>query len=482
MWRERSRRQQAANPQRIVQTPIMNQGMPWWVARLPIRYRDRLAGREGAQRAIENLAWLIGDRVIRLGLVFAVNVAIARHLGPDQFGVLSYVLAFASLCAAFSTLGLDAVLVRETIRQPNPERAGALMGTAVVLRMISALVGYAAVSATGVLMHGTEAPTAALVALAASVLLFQALDVGEPWFQAKVASRYAVAARVSALALGAAVKIYFVIEQLPVAYFVCAQVFETALGTLLLTAIYRNRAGARHRWAFDGLLAKSLIREGLPLFLASLAVAAYMRLDVILLAALASEDDVGYYSAAQRIVELWYFVPAAVSMSVFPSLVGVRSSDPPLFFRRLSLLYRFMIFSSTAFALTIAILCRWLIPLLYGDLYEPAVSVLIILAWASVAAAVGVASSQYLVIEGLIHVALARTLIGLSVAVLLLAVLVPPLKSVGAAIAALAGYSAATFAVLLFPGMGQHSRCMLQAFNPLPLFALVVGRKGGSGA
>jgi PST family polysaccharide transporter len=447
-----------------------------------MRYRDRLVGREGAQRAIENLAWLIGDRVIRLLLVFAVNVAIARHLGPDQFGVLSYVLAFVSLFAAFSTLGLDAILVRETIRHPDPGRAGALMGTAMTLRVISALIGYVAVSATGVLMHGTESLTAALVVLAASVLLFQALDVGEPWFQAKVASRYAISARVSALALGATVKIYFVIEQLPVAYFVGAQVFEAALGTLLLMRSYRNRAGTHHRWRFDSPLATSLIREGFPLFLASVAVAAYMRLDVILLAALASEDDVGYYSAAQRVVELWYFVPAAVCMSVFPSLVGLRSSDPALFFRRLSLLYRFTIFSSTAFALTIAILSPWLIPIVYGDLYERAVSVLTILAWASVAAAMGVASSQYLVIEGLIHVALARTLIGLSVAALLLAVLVPPLKSIGAAIAATAGYSAATFAVLLFPGMRQHSRCMLEAFNPLPLFAFLLGRKGGSSA
>jgi PST family polysaccharide transporter len=422
----------------------------------------------------------MGDRVVRLLLVFAVNVAIARHLGPEQFGLLSYVLAFASLFAAFSTVGLDSILVREVVRQPDPERAGALIGTATTLRLIAALVGYGAVAGAGVLMHGTDTLTAALIALAGSVLLVQALDVGEPWFQAKLGARNAVLARGGALVLGAAVKIYFIVGGLPVAYFVAAQVLETVLGTLFVTLIYRRRAGSRHKWRFDRQLAMSLVREALPLFVSALAVAAYMRLDVILLAALATEDDVGYYSAAQRLVELWYFVPGAVCVSVFPSLVRIRAIDPELFFRRLSLLYRFIALSSAAFAMAMAAFSDWVVSLLYGHTYVYAADVLKILAWASFATALGVATSHYLLIEGLVRAVLARTLIGLTIGTLLLVVLVPPLKSIGAAIATVAGYSAATFAILLFPGLERHSRCMLGAFNPVPLFALLVRRKGGS--
>lgn len=460
----------------------MNRGTPWWVRWLPLRYRDFLASREGAQRAIENAAWLMGDRVIRLFLVFAVNVAIARHLGPEQFGLLSYVLAFTALFAAFSTAGVDSILVRELVREREPERLGALVGTAITLRLTCALLGYFAVSVTGALLHGVHALATALIALAGSVLLFQALDVGDPWFQAKTAARYAVLARGGALALGAATKIVFIVAELPTPYFVAAQVFETVLGTVFLMAVYRSSAGAEYKWSFDRPLARSLVRECSPLFVSALAVAAYMRLDVILIAVLASQDDVGYYSAAQRLVELWYFVPTAVCMSVLPSLVRSRSSNPELFFRRLSLLYRFTALSSGAFALAMAMFSNRIIAWLYGSEYASAADVLKILACAGIAAALGIASSQYVIVERLGRVALVRTLMGLGTAVVLLVVLVPTFKSVGAAVATAAGYSVATFAILFFPGLGRHRRCMLGALNPLPLLVSVARRKRSADA
>ena len=46
-----------------------------------------------------NLSWLVFDKIFRASLNIIVTIIIARNLGPENFGVLSYllVLVFFSL-------------------------------------------------------------------------------------------------------------------------------------------------------------------------------------------------------------------------------------------------------------------------------------------------------------------------------------------------------------------------------------------------
>lgn len=456
--------------------PGLAKNSSWWVQLLPAGLRESMSGREGARRAVENVGWLTVDRVFRLFLVFAVNVAVARYLGPDQFGLMSYVLAFASLFAAFSSVGLDSILVREAVRHPASQRQGIVFGTAVALRAAVAFCGYVAVCGFALLLHSADRWLLGLISLAATALLFQAFEVGDPWFQARVASRYTVLARGVSVVLVAGLKLGFIAAGLSLSYFIAAQALEALLGSVLLYITYRRKAGPEHVWNFDHATARSLIREAVPLFVSALAVAAYMKLDLILLARLASPQDAGYYSAAQRIVELWYFVPIVVSLSVFPALVNSRTVDPDLFFERLTLLYRFLTLASLAFALLITVSAGWLIGVLYGDSYRPAEDILRVLAWAGLATALGVASSQFLLVEGLTRLALWRTLIGLGVSIAGILILVPRYQALGAAVATVAGYSVATFVIIFFPGLQRHARCMEAAFNPLPLWAAFFGK------
>lgn len=456
--------------------PGLTKNSSWWVQLLPAGLRESLSEREGARRVIENAGWLMADRAFRLFLVFGVNVAVARYLGPDQFGLMSYVLAFASLFAAFSSVGLDPILVREAVRNPAPQHQGIVFGTAVVLRITVAFGGYLAVCAFVLLLHSTDRLLLGLIALAATALLFQAFEVGDPWFQARVASRYTVLARGVSVVLVAGLKLGFIAAGLSLSYFIAAQALEALLGSVLLYITYRRRAGPEHVWNFDRATVRSLAREAAPLFVSALAVAAYMKLDLILLARLTSPQDVGYYSAAQRIVELWYFVPIVISLSVFPALVKSRTVNPDLFFERLTLLYRFLTLTSFAFALLISFSASWLVGVLYGASYRPAEDVLRVLVWAGLATSLGVASSQFLLVEGLTRLALWRTLIGLSVSIAAILILAPRFQALGAAVATVAGYSAATFVIIFFPGLQRHSRCMGGAFNPFPLWAAFFGK------
>jgi len=93
-----------------------------------------------AQRYLFNSSWMMAEQLLRILSGVFVGIYIARYLGPENFGVLSYVLAIATFMIAISRLGMDAILVRELINAPEKEQL--LMGTAFWMMVVAALGCY----------------------------------------------------------------------------------------------------------------------------------------------------------------------------------------------------------------------------------------------------------------------------------------------------------------------------------------------------
>jgi hypothetical protein len=53
----------------------------------------------------------MGHRVLSMIVVLFVGVYVARYLGPERFGLLSYAGSFVGLFTALATLGLDGIMV-----------------------------------------------------------------------------------------------------------------------------------------------------------------------------------------------------------------------------------------------------------------------------------------------------------------------------------------------------------------------------------
>src|SRR5512138_2837849 len=90
-----------------------------WTRLLPGRMRSALEGRQGLRSIVSNTGWLFADKIIRMGAGLLVGVWVARYLGPDRFGLLSYAGAFAALFGSIATLGLDGIVVRNIVRNPE---------------------------------------------------------------------------------------------------------------------------------------------------------------------------------------------------------------------------------------------------------------------------------------------------------------------------------------------------------------------------
>jgi PST family polysaccharide transporter len=435
-----------------------------WHRYLPTNLQARLDGRRDFQAIIDNMGWLFVDKLVRMGLGLFVGAWIARYLGPERFGLLNFSAAFAALFGAFATLGLDGIVVRQLVKKPAQENE--LMGTAFALKLIGSAITLLICLIAIAITHDGDALTLWLVGLSAAGFIFQSVNIVDFYFQAKVQSKYTVYAASAAFVMITLAKICLVVRAAPLVAFAWAALGEAALTAVFLLIAYRANHHNIRRWRYDGSVARELLRDSWPLLLAGLAVMLYMRVDVVMLQQMTGDREVGVYAAATRISEVWYFLPAVIVASVSPSIIKSHGTDPELFIVRLRKLYFLMAWLAIGLSLPISLASSWIVNLLYGVQFKEAGPVLAIHLWASVAVFLGVASSQYLLVEQLQRISFYRTLIGVMCNVILNLILIPKLGAMGAAIATVVSYFIATFAIVFFKSTRAHSYHLLMA--PFP--------------
>src|SRR5882672_10806171 len=90
------------------------------------------------RKYIENAFWLIFEKGFSLFVGLVVTVSVARYLRPENYGLLNYALSFVSIFSAFSTLGIDQIIVRELAK--NPEKKNELLGTGFTIKVTGAFL------------------------------------------------------------------------------------------------------------------------------------------------------------------------------------------------------------------------------------------------------------------------------------------------------------------------------------------------------
>lgn len=375
------------------------------------------------------------DSIIKSGVGMVISIWLARYLGPAQFGTLNYLIAIAFLFSAVATFGMNSIVVRDVIRQP--EQRDYILGTAIVLQTMGGTIAWLCAIITASLIQRDDSHFIAMVAIVGTVSLYKATEVIKFWFESQVQSRYAVWAENSVFLVFAVIKIMLLVSRAPLMTFiwiVCAEGLATAIA---LTMVYARFGGHLSQWKFQQERWFQLAREGAPLMVSGLAMAGYMRLDQIMLGKLLNEQAVGIFSAALRLSEAWYFIPISVMASVFPAVISAKSAGQSQYIARLESTHTLMVLIALMLAVPITFSSDHIINLLYGDHYSGAGTVLSLHIWSALFVFIGVASHQWFVAENLQRFVLLRTICGALANILLNLLLIPQYGPAGAAVASL---------------------------------------------
>jgi len=417
---------------------------------------------------LSNFGWLLVDKVLRIVIAILVGAWVARYLGPDQFGELSYIVSFVAVFSVFCQLGLDAVVVRDIAL--DRKASAAILGTTFRLRLNVSIVAWIVCVGGMYLLRAGDQFSLLLTIILAGALIFQSADTVDLWFQSQTQSARTVAARVASYLIGGAIKIWLILTNASLVAFAVVVLVEGAISAFGLWFAYR-RLPSPEKWCWDATLAKKLIYESWPYLLSSLAIVIYMRIDQIMIRELVNKHELGVYSSAIALSTALYFIPVAISMTLAPSISRLKNTDSARFESQIRILYSLMWWVSIPLAVTISLLAGPLIELLYGEKFVAGSSVLAIHVFSLIPVALGTAQGNWLVNEKRGRFALGRTLLGGISSVLLNFWLVPIYGGKGAAISAVIAFSiSAVFSNLVFaPNIFRVQ--MTSLYDPFRLLA-----------
>ena len=354
-----------------------------------------LRNHDGFMKYFKNTSWLFGEKILRMIVGLFVGVWIARYLGPEKFGLFSYAQSFVGLFAAFATLGLDGIVIRELVKDAS--RRDELIGTAFWLKLTGA---FAVIGVLAVAVHFTsnDHTTNILVFIIASATIFQSFNVIDMYFQSQVMGKYIVYANVLSLLLSSFVKIALILYHAPLIAFAYAVMFDNFVLTLGYLFFFNKTGTSLKSWRYNKVQAVVFLKDSWPLFAAGISFTIFSNIDSIMLHELLNNTAVGLYTASYKLVTLWYFFPGLILNSFMPSVVAVHN-DREQFFSKIRYLSTFLLWFAILLAIVYILFADYIIELTYGKNFLNAKTTFMILAWVNILIFFNSVWNQWMMIE-----------------------------------------------------------------------------------
>jgi len=396
-----------------------------------------------------NTSWIMGERLITIGTGFLTTVLLARYLGPEQFGILSYAISLTAIFASAGHMGLAGLVVREVVKFPATKLE--TLGTSLLLKAAGMAAGFILIAGYALIFENSSSLEFWILLVVSSAVLFQPFDVIDYWFQAQVQAKHTAIARSCATLLSAALKVALVATGAGLMYFAFAHMIQAALGAVFLIVLYRY--ATRHsilEWKASLTRAGELLKQGWIIYLGSIFAVIYIKIDQVMLKWLVGAEEVGVYSVAAQLSEAWYFVPTAIVASFFPKLIELHAANNKLFNDRLQQIFDFLFILALAVSIAVSLIAQPLISAFFGDSYIEAAPILSIHIWAGIFIFMRALFSRWILIENALMFSLITQGLGALANILLNLLLIPKYGGEGAAVATLLSYSIASYGALFF--------------------------------
>ena len=344
---------------------------------------------------VKNAGWLVFGKVAQMVISLVVGLITARYLGPSNYGIINYATAYTSFFMSVCTLGINSVLVKEFIDRPEEE--GTIIGSSLLLRAVSSILSAGVIVGVVNLVDAGERTTILVTALCSLGLIFNIFETFNYWFQAQLRSKVTAVATLIAYIGSSVYKIVLFIFRKSVVWFAFSLSLDYIILGIILLYCYKKYGGKP--LSFSKTVSERILSKSIYFILPGIMVSVYSYADKFMLKQMLSEAEVGYYATAVTLCGMWTFLLTAIIDSMYPSIMESYKTDKKLFEKKNRQLYAIVFYLSVAVSLAFCFLGNWIVPLLYGEAYLPAVAPLKIVTWYTAFSYLGVARNAWIVCE-----------------------------------------------------------------------------------
>ena len=397
---------------------------------------DVLSGPDIAARVVRGGALrAIGFGAVNL-LGVASSVVLLRHLGVSDFGRYGTVIALVAIASGLADAGLNMTGSRELSLLPRgPQRRhllGALLGARLLLLTAAAVAAVLFALAAGYdseLVAGTALAGggAALIGAQSTLTLPLSVDLRNGLLTlSEILKQVILVVGVIALAAAGAALVPFFAVQIAV-----------GIGALLAVPFLV----ARSDLAWPSVSREDLRRlaiVALPVALASIVTAFYVRILIVLASLITSEYETGLFVTSARIVEMLGGIALLVVGVILPVATVAARDDRGRLRYVLAHTTKTALLGGGLLALTVVVAARPIVVLLGGEEFAPAAPVLRLQAPVVLTIFLVYSWTAFLIADGHRRALVRCMLIGLAVLFVTGVPLITALDAKGAALAALA--------------------------------------------
>ena len=391
----------------------------------------------GFQKYLKNTSWMfIGQFSMIISL--AVNIWMARYLGPTNFGNLSYVFAFTGIFAFIANLGVNDILIRELVK--DPQKTNELLGTASWILGIGGIVAFLTASTSAIIFESSNL-IKVLIILYSTIFIWSPASVVPYYFQSIVQAKRNTWAQILTVIISSIFKIFLILTGKGIIWLVFSFALDYIISTILYIYNYFKSDLHFKYWKFDWPIAKIFLSASFYLTLSAATGYLLLKIDQVMIKFYLTETQVGLYAVAVKLSEIWYFIPGIICASLFPAIINAKTADAHTYNQRLKRLYIFLGTISLLIAVPVAVLAPWIIKILYGASYLDSIGILQIYVWSSIGFFIGTGINKFLMTENYLKSIFFYNLLAVATNIILNIILIPRIGLTGAAWSTLISYS-----------------------------------------
>ena len=318
-----------------------------------------------------DISGVFGSNVFAVAVILLSGILVARFLGPAGKGTFTALTVVPVIAASFAAMGIrrTAVYFTGSKKYDNAAVASAVIHILIITSLL-------AMTLTVITFFWLNNPafTLKLITLTVLIIPFRLTTVyiggiylGQEKYRFANLMKWLVPA-INLLLL----VIFLVLLQMQIIGAVLALLLSGVIVSII--AIRRVYKDFSISWRWNSDLIKKMIRLGIMYAASLLILKLIYRIDILLLEQLADAREVGFYSTAVNVAEQLWQIPLAVGIVIMSATAN--SANPDMMKRKVSALFRLSLIAGLAGGLVLFFITPWLIPVLYGDVFSPAVSLL----------------------------------------------------------------------------------------------------------
>ena len=381
----------------------------------------------------KNVIWLSADKVIRTMVALFISAAIARELGPSEYGLLAYALTIIAILQGLGTLGMDQIIIKK-IAEDNSDKEKVIVN-AILLRLIFGIILYAL---TILCFYNSIYEN--LFFYTGILLVFQCIDVIDLWCQGMNNARLMVMVRLFTLSIISIYRIHLLDNESTVEQYALSYSYEYILILCISYYIFYKYISKIIYKNININMCLNLLEQSWRYILSGIFISLYMKLDQILINHYLGSAELAKYSVVVPLVSYISYLPALINIILLPYFSKMRIENFNKYKILLNYTQKLLIITSICAYIFLYSLSNFLINILYGSQYIDSVEIMQIYAFTLIPIFLGVGQGLWAVTENKSKVILINSLAGLVSSLVLNLILIPLYGIKGAAISTVISY------------------------------------------